>query len=69
MFAFDGGALSAQQVAQIKLQANEISAFQFLSLEAALPLLPIKMRPRITAAMAALANGTMVYLDDGALIV
>ena len=65
MFAFDGGVLSAQQIAEIHLQANEISACQFLSLAAALPLLPIKMLPRITAAMAALVNGTTAYLDDG----
>jgi 8-oxo-dGTP diphosphatase len=68
MFAFDGGVLSEDQIAQIKLQADEIVAFQFTSLESALSLLPLKMRPRITAAMAALVNGTTTYLDDGQLI-
>jgi 8-oxo-dGTP pyrophosphatase MutT (NUDIX family) len=68
MFAFDGGVLLPQHIAQIKLQEGEITAFQFLPLEAALPILPIKMRGRIAAALAALADGSTAYLDDGQLI-
>ena len=68
MFAFDGGVLSKSQIAQIKLQPDEINAFQFLPLASALSLLPIKMHQRTLAALTALVNEKIAYLEDGQLL-
>jgi 8-oxo-dGTP diphosphatase len=65
MFTFDGGVLSEKQIAAIQLPTDELSAVQFLSLDAALPLFAVRMHQRTRAALSALAKGTVVYLEDG----
>lgn len=63
-FIFFGGALQQEQINKIKLQADEISEYQFLSLEKALPLLSEKLKRRIPKCLEAMKNNTALYLED-----
>lgn len=64
-FIFFGGVLEPEQIAKIRLAPDEISEYQFLSLEKALPLVSEKLRNRIPKCLEAIKNKTTVYLEDG----
>jgi len=52
---------------KIKLEANEISEYQFLKVQEALPLLNEKVKKRLPFCLEAIKNNTAVYLEDGIL--
>ncbi|MFF2374942.1 NUDIX domain-containing protein [Streptomyces xiamenensis] len=62
---FDGGVLDREQVAGIRLQAEEIRAFEFVGLDQVRErLIPLLAR-RVEACMSARARGEMIYLENG----
>ena len=63
-FIFFGGVLNSEQMKRIKLETKEISEYQFLPIEKALPLLSEKLRRRIPKFLNGLKNKTVLYLED-----
>ena len=63
-FIFFGGVLQQEQINKIKLQADEIGEYQFMTLEKALPLLSEKLGRRIPKCLGAMKNKTALYLED-----
>ncbi|WP_051951505.1 NUDIX domain-containing protein [Actinacidiphila yeochonensis] len=62
---FDGGALSAEQVAGIRLQAEELRGLEFVPVERVRErLIPLLAR-RVEACARAREEGTTVYLENG----
>lgn len=57
MFIFDGGYLNEAQIVSINLPADELTAFKFLSLDEALPLLKPSMARRLHLACDSLDAG------------
>lgn len=64
-FIFDGGVLSAEQVARIQLAADEASAFEFLEVDAAKSRLRPSMARRVDLAHRALIDGEVLYGEFG----
>lgn len=67
LFVFDGGVLSGQQVAAIRVDGAEISEFAFHDEGQVDDLLIPRLSRRVHAAIAARADGRAVYLEHGAL--
>ena len=65
-FLFEGGELSAQQIAAIKLPPAELSAFRFVPVEEAPALLRPRLARRLPHALRAREGGGAVYVEDGA---
>jgi 8-oxo-dGTP diphosphatase len=65
MLIFDGGVLSDEQTASIKLADGELTSFEFCTPEEA----ALRLRPyvfvRLAAALEALHTGRALYLQDG----
>ncbi|MGW1159399.1 NUDIX domain-containing protein [Streptomyces sp. NPDC002519] len=62
---FDGGVLGPEQVAGIRLQDEEVRAFEFAGLDQVRErLIPLLAR-RVEACMAARERGEMIYLENG----
>jgi 8-oxo-dGTP pyrophosphatase MutT (NUDIX family) len=65
MLVFDGGRLSAREVAGLVLPTDELRGYAFCTFEeASTRLSPVLMR-RLSAAVAARASGVVAYLEDG----
>ena len=64
-FIFYGGVLDDKQIKQIKLAPEELSEYQFVSVARAVQLLRKRLAQRIPKCLEALANNTVVYLEDG----
>ena len=68
MFIFDGGILGEEDLERVKLQAEELSAYKFLTLEE----IALRVRPsflrRLAACLEAIAVGHPLYLQFGRLI-
>jgi 8-oxo-dGTP diphosphatase len=65
-FVFDGGVLSAAQVESLRLDPDEIEAWQFVTLADVAGLVePGGPAARMTNTLAALRDGRTVYLEDG----
>ncbi|SDU48349.1 NUDIX domain-containing protein [Jiangella alkaliphila] len=64
-FVFDGGRLVADRVDRIRLQDEELAAFDFCDDELARDRLPPSMSRRVAAASSALSSGEVQYLHDG----
>ncbi|HEU5110028.1 MAG TPA: NUDIX hydrolase [Micromonosporaceae bacterium] len=65
MLVFDGGRLTAEEIAGLALPADELRGYVLCAVaEAAVLLSPVLAR-RLTAAVAARASGTVAYLEDG----
>jgi 8-oxo-dGTP diphosphatase len=62
---FDGGVLSDDDIASIRLQADELDAFDLCTPAEAVDLLPAYLARRVLAAIEARDSGSAVYLDDG----
>ena len=64
MFIFDGGSLTEEQIADIKLPDGELRAYEFCTLESA----TVRLRPyvwrRLAAALRALSTGAPRYLQN-----
>lgn len=64
MFVFDGGVLTADQVATIRLCPDELDRFEFVEPERLHEVLIPRLARRVAAAVAAIGRGG-VYLEDG----
>jgi 8-oxo-dGTP diphosphatase len=67
MFVFDGGALTDKQQARITLIGGELNEYRFCQPEAARRLLRPYVWRRVESALAARAEDTPRYLQNGAL--
>ncbi len=65
LYLFDGGTLSSQLQAQIKLQASEIKAYDFHPVGAVDDLTIPRLARRICAAAVARNEGAVAYLEHG----
>lgn len=65
VFIFDGGELSDEQIAGLKLHDEELNAFEFCSSEQAAKRLRPYVWRRVAVALEALNGGKMRYLQDG----
>ena len=61
LFIFDGGALSPEQIADLKLSDPELSAYQFATVVAAADLLRPDVYDRLRRALCSLADDTTSY--------
>lgn len=64
-FLFDGGTLSADQIARMALRDGEIDEYRFLSPDDAYALLNPFLSVRLRNALAAVTAGTVAYLENG----
>jgi 8-oxo-dGTP diphosphatase len=64
-FVFWGGVLEEERIGQIRLQAQELEAFQCVPVEEAITLLNPWSARRIPFAMQAQREGITLYLEDG----
>ncbi|MEU1813098.1 NUDIX hydrolase [Micromonospora aurantiaca (nom. illeg.)] len=64
MFLFDGGVLSAERIAAIRLCVDELDRFEFVEPTRLGEVLIPRLARRATAALAAVDHGG-VYLEDG----
>jgi 8-oxo-dGTP pyrophosphatase MutT (NUDIX family) len=62
-FIFFGGTLADNQIAQIKLQTEELEEYKFLSPNEAIPLLSPSLQKSIPQCLEAIKNKTMVYVE------
>ena len=65
MFLFDGGVLSAGEIAGLRLLDGELAAVRFCTVEEAAGLLRPYVWTRVRAALDALRTGDARYLHDG----
>ncbi len=65
MFVFDGGLLPASDAAKIKLLAEELSEYRFVTIDEAVSLLGDRLKKRIPRAVEARSADRCVYLEDG----
>lgn len=63
LFVFDGGLLADATIGRIRLQAEELGAYRFVPPGEIGAWLPPRLDRRITAAIAARADGTIHYLE------
>ncbi|MBL7502183.1 NUDIX hydrolase [Frankia sp. CNm7] len=63
---FDGGRLSADEAAGIRLPAEELAAWSFTPLDQLSELMTPLLARRVAASLTARAAGVTVYLQDGA---
>ena len=68
MLVFDGGILAEDDLERIKLQAEELSAYKFLTLEEIKPRVRPSFHRRLMACLEAIAVGHPLYLQFGRLI-
>lgn len=68
-FVFDGGELSADEIAKIELQVDELRGYRFCRVDGAVNetagLLPPILTKRVAAAVRARAEGQTIYLEGG----
>jgi ADP-ribose pyrophosphatase YjhB (NUDIX family) len=67
-FVFYGGTLSQEDILKIKLQSDELEAYQFIDPGDAVPLLGVRLAKRFPACLSALKNNTVLYLENGRVI-
>ncbi|GAB1513676.1 NUDIX domain-containing protein [Actinophytocola sp. KF-1] len=65
LFVFDGGTLTADEVAAIRLQAEELKSYAFLPPDEAFHQLIPRLERRMRAAVRAQEEGRTVYLEHG----
>lgn len=63
-FIFFSGVLKREQIKEIHLAPDEISEYQFLPIDRALPFLSEKLKHRIPKCLEAMKNKTAIYLED-----
>jgi 8-oxo-dGTP pyrophosphatase MutT (NUDIX family) len=63
LFVFDGGPLDPGTVARIRLQAEELASYTFVEPCELADWLPPRLSRRMSAALAARADGTIHYLE------
>lgn len=65
MFLFDGGTLTAEQIAGIRLRPRELDRFEFVDPEAVDEMLVPRLARRVAACLRVRASAGSVYLEDG----
>jgi 8-oxo-dGTP diphosphatase len=65
MLVFDGGVLTAEQTEQIRLPAGELRSWAWCTQREAEERLSELLARRVSAAMRARAEGTVLYLENG----
>jgi 8-oxo-dGTP pyrophosphatase MutT (NUDIX family) len=65
MFVFDGGVLPPDQNARIRLQAEELASYKYLTLDELTPQVRPSMARRLQASLEAAATGRPAYLQFG----
>ena len=68
MIVFDGGVLTPEQTAQIRLPDKELRSWAWCTEQQAVERLSELLARRIAAAVRARAEGTAVYLENGTLV-
>lgn len=68
VMVFDADILDAEQIARIRLPADELAGHRFVDLEAAREMLPAEQYGRLCASFQALAENGTLYLEDGVVI-
>lgn len=63
MFMFNGGVLSEEDIANIKLQEDEILAYKFLPVEEALTFTSTSLRAAVPVSLEAFAKGMVAYVE------
>ena len=66
MFLFDGGTLTAEQIAGIRLRPEELDRYDFVALDALDEVVVPRLARRVAACLRARKGGGGVYLEDGA---
>ncbi|MBB5785592.1 NUDIX domain-containing protein [Jiangella mangrovi] len=66
LFVFDGGTLTPEQIAALKLADDELEAWAFRDQTEMLNVLPPRLQRRITKAFSAAQTGRHIYLEQGA---
>lgn len=69
MMVFDGGVLTPEQAARIHLPAEELRSWAWCTQQEAGERLSDLLARRITAAVRARAENTVIYLEDGYFVV
>jgi ADP-ribose pyrophosphatase YjhB (NUDIX family) len=64
-FVFDGGVLTQQKIASIKLQQEELSEFKFVNMDEAQSLLGEYLVERLKYSLKAIKNNSTIYLENG----
>ena len=67
-FLFDGPVLTREQIAAIRLPADELSEHRFVTLEEAVDLLEPALARRLQRAVQHRGQGRALYLEDGELV-
>ncbi|GAA4485191.1 NUDIX hydrolase [Actinoallomurus oryzae] len=65
MFVYDGGVLTAADIARIRLQADELASYAFVDAGRVPELASAPLARRIAACLGAVAAGTAISLEDG----
>jgi hypothetical protein len=65
LFVFDGGILTRQDIAAIRLQPEELDSYEFLPPAEALDRLIPRLRRRVSAALQAKTDSRTMYLEHG----
>jgi hypothetical protein len=65
LFVFDGGTLTRQDIAAIRLQPEELDSYEFLPPAEALDRLIPRLRRRVSAALQAKTDSRTMYLEHG----
>jgi 8-oxo-dGTP pyrophosphatase MutT (NUDIX family) len=65
LFVFDGGTLTQQDIAAIRLQPEELDSYEFLPPAEALDRLIPRLRRRVSAALQAKTDSRTMYLEHG----
>jgi 8-oxo-dGTP diphosphatase len=63
LFVFDGGLLGARAIRSIRLPADELASYRFVPPGEVGEWLPMRQTRRVTAAVAAKADGSIHYLE------
>ncbi|WP_433294419.1 NUDIX domain-containing protein [Actinoplanes sp. CA-030573] len=65
MFVFDGGVLTAEQIAAIRLREEELDRLEFVAPDRLGEVLVGRLAKRVAASVLAAEKGTATYLEDG----
>jgi hypothetical protein len=62
-FIFSGGVLSEKQIAEIKLETEELEKYTFMSPQEAIPLFSSSLQKSVPACLEATKNNTVAYIE------
>lgn len=62
-FVFSGGTLTEEQIAQIKLQTEELEKYTFIPPQEAVPLLSSSLQKSLPACLEAVKNKSVAYIE------